>query len=206
MKRTSISIWNLIGFVFTVITGSLLHFVNDWFSGAFWAVLGPVNESTWEHLKLIFVPMLVFMIVEYFFYGKHICGFVPIKISSILIGMLSIVVLFYTYSGVLGYFLMPVDIAIFVISAALAYWFAARQLIHQFPPVGEFSFAPKRPDDFWCRPASLIFALFLLLVLIACFVMFTFNSPDIGLFHAPSQTCRMVTPAVHIRRYYARLV
>ena len=34
--------------------------VYDWFGGSFWAVLGAVNESTWEHLKLVFWPIVLF--------------------------------------------------------------------------------------------------------------------------------------------------
>ena len=40
------------------VLGTLAHFVYDW-SGqnSFIGLLTPVNESTWEHMKLLFFPM-----------------------------------------------------------------------------------------------------------------------------------------------------
>ena len=52
--------WSIAGVVVTLVTGTLLHFVHEWFGGGFWASIGAVNESTWEHLKLIFWPMFLF--------------------------------------------------------------------------------------------------------------------------------------------------
>ena len=40
-----------------LVAGTLLHFVYEWFGGNVWAVIGAVNESTWEHLKLLFFPV-----------------------------------------------------------------------------------------------------------------------------------------------------
>jgi len=42
------------------VLGTLAHFVYDW-SGqnSFIGLLTPVNESTWEHMKLLFFPMLI---------------------------------------------------------------------------------------------------------------------------------------------------
>jgi hypothetical protein len=53
--KNSILKWEIIGIVFIVLAGGLLHFVFEW-SGS-WrplAIIAAVNESTWEHLKLAF--------------------------------------------------------------------------------------------------------------------------------------------------------
>lgn len=54
----------VIGFFVVGILGTLFHFVYDW-SGQMWFVglLVPVNESTWEHMKLLFVPMLIYIML-----------------------------------------------------------------------------------------------------------------------------------------------
>lgn len=185
MNRTSIYIWNIAGILFTLIAGSLLHFVNEWFSGPVWAVIGATNESTWEHLKLIFFPMLTFGILEYLFYGKQICGFFSIKVCSILLGMITTVTLFYTYTGILGFHIPALDIAVFVLSVLAAYWFACRRLTQQLPDAGEFSFANKKPDGFFCHPVGIVLSAVLLILFLFAFVIFTFNAPDIGLFIDP---------------------
>ena len=38
--------------------GVLLHFLFDWFPNPVTALISPVRESVWEHVKLIFYPLL----------------------------------------------------------------------------------------------------------------------------------------------------
>ena len=40
------------------VLGTLWHFLYDWFPCALTALLCPVNESVWEHLKLLYFPPL----------------------------------------------------------------------------------------------------------------------------------------------------
>ena len=56
----------ILGTVFVVATGTLAHFVYDWTGrqdliGLFFAK----NESTFEHLKLLFYPFLLYSEFEY---------------------------------------------------------------------------------------------------------------------------------------------
>jgi hypothetical protein len=83
--------------------GTFLHFVYEW-SGKNLLVglFCPVNESTWEHLKLVFYPILVVSIPEYFFLCRQYDRFLCTKFLSALLGMGLTVVLFYTYVGVYG--------------------------------------------------------------------------------------------------------
>ena len=39
--------------------GTLWHFLYDWFPCALTALLCPVSESVWEHLKLLYFPPLI---------------------------------------------------------------------------------------------------------------------------------------------------
>lgn len=58
--------WELIGFAFTGAVGTLLHFVYEWTGGnPLIAAFCAVNESTWEHMKLLFVPFFLFTMVEF---------------------------------------------------------------------------------------------------------------------------------------------
>lgn len=53
MKK-SIPYWQAAGFIFTAILGTLLHFLFDWTNGSVIAALfSAVNESIWEHMKLL---------------------------------------------------------------------------------------------------------------------------------------------------------
>ena len=45
--------------IVTLVIGSLLHNVYVWFPNGFTALIAPVNESLWEHTKIIFYPLLL---------------------------------------------------------------------------------------------------------------------------------------------------
>ena len=68
---TQIKKWEIVEFIFIAIVGTLLHFVYDW-SGQNPAVgiIAPVSESTWEHLKLLFMPALLFTLIGEAVIGK----------------------------------------------------------------------------------------------------------------------------------------
>jgi len=131
-EKTSIKSWHIIGIFFTLILGTLLHFTYKW-SGNNPAVgfFSPVNESTIEHLKMIFVPFFLFSILEYITYGKDISSFVLTKALSISIGMIIIVVTFYLYTWIFEANFLWMDIAIFVLGIVIAYFVSYRLLRYQ---------------------------------------------------------------------------
>ena len=66
MKNTRWQAWETIGLLWTLAAGNLLHFVYQWTGERTVAGLfAAVNESTWEHMKLLAVPWVLFSLVEY---------------------------------------------------------------------------------------------------------------------------------------------
>ena len=61
MKRETIR--PIVYFVLAALTGTLLHFLYDWSPNLLFALISPVRESVWEHLKLIYWPLLVFGLI-----------------------------------------------------------------------------------------------------------------------------------------------
>ena len=47
-----------IAWLLTSLAGTLLHFAYAWWPNVLTAIFAPVNESVWEHLKLLFWPYL----------------------------------------------------------------------------------------------------------------------------------------------------
>ena len=120
MKRST-GLWALMGFAVTSLCGTLLHFLYDWLGEAIWiAPFSGVNESTWEHMKLLFWPMLIFAVAQSFFF-HDLTNFWCVKLRGILLGILLIPIIFYTYNGAIGKSPDWINIAIFFISAAVAY-------------------------------------------------------------------------------------
>lgn len=126
-----------------------------------------VNESTWEHMKLLFWPMLIYAIVQSFFFHDR-KEFWCIKLKGTLLGILLIPVLFYTYNGVIGSSPDWINIAIFFISAAVAYIYEARQFNN---------------GTTTCKSPKLAIALLCLIAVL--FAVFTFVTPEIGIFKDP---------------------
>ena len=116
---------NLFRFIFISILGVLLHFTYEW-SGDNPAVglFSAVNESTWEHLKLIFFPMLLLTLTESLW--SHIQekplpeNFLPARTIGILSGTAFIVVVFYTLNGVLGRNYEILNIALYLAGVLFA--------------------------------------------------------------------------------------
>ena len=89
----------LFGIIFTFILGTLLHFVYEWSgSNVIVGIFSPVNESVWEHLKLLYFPMSLWLLLGYSKFGKDNCNYLLSAIIGFLCGAVSIPLLFYLYT------------------------------------------------------------------------------------------------------------
>ena len=163
---TPLTRWQISGFLFTAVLGTLLHFLFD-FSGhaTVAALFSAVNESIWEHMKLLFYPMLLFCVPEYRFLKHPGSDFWCVKLKEILLGLAIIPVAYYSYTGMLGIRIDWVNIAIFFLAAGAAF----------------------RQETIWLRngcrcPLSPVLSIFLLGLMALLFTMFTFYPPHIPLF------------------------
>ena len=167
MKK-SIGAWQILGFGVVSLAGTLLHFLYEWLGEAVWiSPFSGVNESTWEHMKLLFWPMFIFAVIQSFFF-KDMKNFWCVKLKGILLGLLLIPVIFYTYNGAIGKSPDWINITIFFVSAAVAYIFETRKFNEETPV---------------CKRPKLAFSLLCIIALL--FVVFTFKTPETGIFKDP---------------------
>ena len=162
--------WQAAGFLFTGLLGVVFHFLYDW-SGEnrLVAVITAVNESTWEHMKLLFFPMLLFALVEYLLTGERYPNFWFAKGAGTLLGLFLIPALFYTWNGALGPSPDWVNISIFFVAATAAYGAETRLLQ-----------SGRGSGRFW-QGLSLV----ILLLLALAFVSWTYAPPQLPLFQDP---------------------
>ena len=149
--------------------GTLNHFVYD-LSGKNTIIgyFAPVNESVWEHLKLLFFPTLIFSVFEYFLIKEKPQNY-PFAVSlSLLVGLISIVTIFYTYLGLLGFKIEWFNIAIYYIALLIMLITKAILLSLKF----------KLEAVNW-------FSLIWIFVMALMFVFFTYNPLDLGIFKEP---------------------
>ncbi len=117
----------LLGAAGVVVLGFLLHFAYDWTGGSrAVAALAPVNESVWEHLKLVVIPVTVLGLVETRWVvdrGRLWWA----KLVEMALACSLIVSCFYTYTGAFGVrSIIAVDIASFLVAVGIGQWASYR--------------------------------------------------------------------------------
>ena len=161
--------FQIISVIFTWILGTILHFTYEWSNqNALVGLFSAVNESTWEHLKLLFFPMLITTIIGYFYlkpkeeYKNFLCA----KTIGILTSLAFVVIFFYTYTGIIGTNFATLDIGSFFVGVLFGEYVAYKLTIKISR----------------CKKGLAIFVLALLFI---CFIAFTYKAPQIGLFKDP---------------------
>ena len=113
--------WEMAGLFAALLLGNTLHFVYDWTGQARWAAyLAATNESTWEHMKLLAVPWVLWTIAECI--GLRSLRPAGPRAAGLLAGLAAIPLLFYGYVGVIGFHVAVVDVLIFQAAVLLAFW------------------------------------------------------------------------------------
>ena len=160
--------YTLLGILFVILTGTLAHFVYQWSGNNF--IVGffvPVSESTWEHMKLCFFPMLLYSI----FMNRRLKWEYSCVTSALLagnlLGTMLIPVIFYTYTDILGNHYLPLDIATFMISVLVAFAMAYRLTLS----------CRLHAHTTWL--AAMVFAMLLF------YLVFTYFPPNHGIFAPP---------------------
>lgn len=150
------------------VLGTLAHFVYDWSGGnSLVGLFTPVSESTWEHMKLLFFPMLIVSGAVWLYLRKDYPCIGFSLLAGLLIGTALIPLLFYSYTGILGFTITAVDIAIFYISVITAFFIAYKNAVI-CPPTGK---------------KILLIAITVLTAL--AFFWFTYHPPALGIFADP---------------------
>lgn len=168
-ERRRILFYELAGIVFIIVFGSILHFTFEWSgSQAIAGVFSAVNESVWEHLKIGFWPAIVFALIEFKYLKKATNNFLFAKTVGIYLIPVIIIVLFYSYTAILGESLLVIDILTFIIAVIVGQLVSYRLLTGKT--------LPYNLDN-----VSLI----ALLLLGLAFVLFTFYPPQLGMFQDP---------------------
>lgn len=158
MSKFSVSKRLLVAFVVTTLAGACLHFLYDLLPNPVTALFSPVNESIWEHIKLIYWPYLAAMLIVT---GKAGRGSRGRWLFTLLLISVAMLAAGYVYHISLGGDSMAFDIGLYVVLMALGFWLPGRL---------------KLTDG---RSSPMFFLSVLLGVVI---VLFTFLPPDHILF------------------------
>lgn len=167
MHHKRLLAWEIGSFFFIGIFGAALHFTFELsnFSSSVVAYFSAVNESTWEHLKMVFFPGLVFALIEYTYIRDVARNYIVAKVASLFIMPLVIVIGWYIYAPLVGRSVFQADLVLFYIAVFIGQWVSYRLLTS----------APLAP-----RFTQVAIGLFV--VLFAAFSTFTYYPPNVFLF------------------------
>lgn len=159
--------WEVGSFVFIGLVGASLHFTFELsnFSSLVVAYFSAVNESTWEHLKMVFFPGLLFALIEYTYVREQVNNYIIAKTASLFVMPLIITVGWYIYAPLLGRSFYPMDLFLFYLAVFIGQIVSYKLLTH--PPL----------EKQYTQYAIGVFA-----ALFIAFSMFTFFPPTIFLF------------------------
>ena len=111
-----------LGILWTLVLGTLSHFFYQWsHENMLVGLFSPVNESVWEHLKLLFFPALTYMFIEQKAIGKAMPGLLGKNLLGLFAGLLVMPLLFYGYTAFSGKSILWVDIGIFGVCVLLTF-------------------------------------------------------------------------------------
>lgn len=162
--------YTLAGIFFSMVCGTLLHFAYKFsHNNPIVAMFVPVSESTWEHMKLVFFPTFLYTLAGWPFFYKSYQSFFPSFLAGTFTGTLSVAIIFYTYTGIIGKHYLFLDIVTFLVSVLIAYCLSYQLAVQN------------------CRPLPNPVLVTLTVTLMVCFFLFTYHPPDIGLFALPLQ-------------------
>ena len=158
--------WEVGAAAVTAVLGTLFHFLFGWSGGN--PVIGAftaVNESVWEHMKLLFFPLFLEFFVHSAALGRVYPNLPAARAAGTLAGLALIPVGFYTYTGVFGTHALWADITLFFAAVALGCSLEF-VLLHR-----------SRLSALWMQVAGLLVLWLLAFVFVWC----TFHPPEIGL-------------------------
>ena len=158
----------ILSFCCLILFGSLLHFTHDWIKkGVLLHIFSALNESTWEHMKLLVAPTILIGILQYIFLKGIYTNLLNSIFILLLVEVISIPLLFEPLRLLLKKVPFSVTILIFILSilfGLLTQSYFLKENIYLFPEE---------------------IALLLSLGIVGIFAIFSYYPPKIFLFKDP---------------------
>lgn len=114
----------------------LFHFLYEWFPNPLFAIFFPVNESIWEHMKILFSSICFYGIIDYIILYKNKIGFNNFFFNIFATAFLSVVVyllIFIPIYKILGENMIvsiSLMIIVIILSQIISYFILKSKHIH----------------------------------------------------------------------------
>ncbi len=112
----------IIACIVSILLGVFLHFAYDLLGqNAIVGLFAPVNESVWEHLKLILIPFTLFSIGFYFYTKQKFSNLLLVTLFGNIVGMFVVTTLYYLGNTIFAEDNMVYNIIIYAIGVMSSY-------------------------------------------------------------------------------------
>ena len=166
---------HILGFFIISVIGTLIHFTYELSNYTYViGIFSAVNESIFEHLKLLVFGIVIFMLYEHIILYKDNNRYLFARLVSIIIGVFSIITIYYTYTFFTKESIVIIDIILFYLSVLISQIISYKILVNKL-----FKF--KENHNKLINKHSK----YLLIITICIFFFFTFYPPKINMFKDP---------------------
>ncbi len=170
--KKKLLVWSIAGIFITFLLAAGWHYLySDVIKCGITAAIAPVNESPWEHVKLFFMPALIWYVILYFIAGRKFPNFTFSHAVVLPMMPALMLALFYGYQLVLAESL-AIDIIISFIVVA------AGQLIAYALTVSKLKLSGTR-----YKTAAMV----IVMAMLALFIFFTYDPPRCDMFFDRSE-------------------
>lgn len=111
LDHNTLKRWEIAGIVVTCILAPVFHFTFNWSGGSrIVGTFSAVNESVWEHGKILAFPFILYAVFEFFIIKPDAKRFWAAKAVAFAFLPLAMITFFYTYTGMFGVENVLIDI------------------------------------------------------------------------------------------------
>jgi len=163
-------LWKVLLISFFVIStfGTLLHFTHGWFKkGILLHIFSALNESTWEHMKLLLAPTLIAMVFQFFAFKEAYFNFWNAVLCLLVVELITMPLIFEPLRLIMKKVPLWLTIAIFFLSIAIGLFVEYLVLTKEFLLFGE------------------VIAMIFVVIIVLLFAVFSYYPPKFFIFKDP---------------------
>lgn len=153
----------LLSSILIFLISTFVHNLYTWFSNSFTLIFSPINESIWEHMKMIFTSYIIFAFIKYIYFKIKKIDTSNIFFNELILSILNIIIFLIIYLPI--YYLFGENLFI-----TLIMYFITIFLIRNLNIKKDLN----------------ILSLIIIFIVYASFTYLSYNPPKIDIFRDPT--------------------
>ncbi len=102
------------------VLSTLLHSLYNYLPNFITSIIVPVNESIWEHMKMIFSSYMLFLLIQILFYKKKPHNLISSFVITALFNIVIFLIIYLPLNAIIGKEIMSVTLIVYFISILIS--------------------------------------------------------------------------------------